>query len=138
MILNERNGNVDHVVNKPNRDAGIVDNIKDGNVDKKTEDVDTIDRNIVYNEGSPSVRSNSDSNCHIISAEIHNEKDVNTCVVSRDTIVEDEDGDNNVDIVNNMESKYTVNGDMIKRASRVPYKERAKDRVSMLIHRHTL
>lgn len=126
-------------MNKANGDAAIDDNINDGNVDDNTDDVDRINHNIGYNERSSNVKSYSDSNRHIISAEIHNENDVTACVVSRDYIVEDEEGDSNVvDNVNSMESKYTVNGDMINRASRVSYNERAKNRVSMLIHRHTL
>lgn len=98
---------------------------------------------MVCNEDSPSVKSNSDSNRHIISAEIHNENEleVNAYVVSRNnSVMEDDEGDSVVvDIVNHLENiKYAVNGDMVKRASKVPYKQRAKNRVSMLIHRHTL
>lgn len=108
--------------------------------------------NTVYNEESPSVKLNND--CHVVSAEIHNENDVVTttaCVVSRDddSGADDDDDDEEgeeegdddsvvVDIVNNKENKYAVNGDMVKRASQVTYKQHAKNRVSMLIHRHTL
>lgn len=144
VVLNEKNGNVEHVVNKANGDAAVVDN---GDVDDNTDDCDGYAENItdhtgnfVHNEDSPSVKSNSESNCHIISAEIHNENDVTACVLSRDSVLEDEESDDSVivDIVNSKENKYAVNGDMIKRASHVSYKEHAKNRVSMLIHRHTL
>lgn len=143
VVLNEKKGNVEHVVNKVNGDAGAIYN---GNVDGNTDDVaDNADNvanaayNVGYNEDSPSVKSNSDSNCHIISAEIHKENDLTAYVVSRDvSVAEDEEGDSVVDIVNNVENKYAPNGDMVKRASHVSYKSHAKNRVSMLIHRHTL
>lgn len=181
VVLNEKNGNVEHVVNRANGDAAIVNNVDnangananyaDANDDSVNEDSviddsvnddsvnddsvnddsvnddsvndndvdDNVAYNIVYNEDSPNVKSNNDLNRHVVSAEIHNENDVTACVVSRDNNDKDEKGDDSVvDIVNSKEYKNVVNGDMIKRASRVSYKERAKNRVSMLIHRHTL
>lgn len=150
VVLNEKNGNVEHVVNKSNGDAAIVDadnldddndKINDDSVNDNNDEVDnSIAYNIVYNEDSPSVKSNTDSIRQVISAEVHNEDEVvNACVVSRDNSnVDDEEGvkdDSVVDIVNSKDYK-NVNGDMVKRASRVSYKERAT--VSMLVHRHTL
>lgn len=137
------------MVNKANGEAAVVDDdiVDDNtddtvldNIDNVADNVGNVAYNVVYNEDSPSVKSNSDSNCHVISAEIHNEDNVNAGVVSRDSDdAEDDEGDDSVvDIVNTKENKYAVNGDMVKRASQVSYKERAKNRVNMLIHRHTL
>lgn len=183
VVLNERNGNVEHVVNRANGEAAIVDDADNANGDDNVNDVnvngdnanyvngncvdgnyvnvnddsanddsanddsgndneadDNVAYDIVYNEDSPNVKSNNDTHRHVISAEIHNEDDVTACVVSRDHSDKDEQGDVCVvvDIVNSKEYKNAVNGDMVKRASRVSYKERAKNRVSRLIHRHTL
>lgn len=148
VVLNEKNGNVEHVVNKINGDAAIVDadnlddnndKVNDDSANDNNDDVDSsIAYNIVYNENSPSVKSNTDSICQVISAEVHNEDDnVNACVMSRgnSNVEVEEDDSVVVDTVNSKEYK-NVNGDTVKRASRISYKEH--DRVNMLIHRHTL
>lgn len=115
-ILNEKREDNDNLANSINKDV-ILDNACES---------------LQNSDSSVSNRTETENNyCCVISADVHNENEV---VASEDVASKIVPVDN----VNNAKGKYTVNGDTKKRASHVSYKERAKHKVSMLIHRHTL
>lgn len=96
---------------------------------------DVVQNGVSLNDCDDSNSSVSEKTCCVVSAEVHNEDDVMTADTSDDTVSKN---NSVVDIVHR--EKYALNGDLMKkRASQhVSYKERAKKKVSMLIHRHTL
>lgn len=113
-ILNEKREDNDTLANSINKDV-ILDNACES---------------LQNSDSSASNRTETENNyCCVISADVHNENEAGEDAVGKTVPV---------DIVNNARGKYTLNGDTKKRASHVSYKERAKHKVSMLIHRHTL
>ncbi|KAJ8960943.1 hypothetical protein NQ318_020243 [Aromia moschata] len=74
-------------------------------------------------------------NCRVVSADVHEAGEVAARVRSGE--VSGDPKATVVDIVNSVR-RHGAGCDAKKRASHVSYKERAKNKVSMLIHRHTL
>lgn len=103
--------------------------VKNGNSDTVFEYGDSF-KNSDSSVNSISNKTNKTVNC-ITSVEIHKE---NCCIVTSKAVSKD----SIVETVNNRE-RLAVNGVTKKRPSQqVSYKERAKNKVNKLIHRHTL